>query len=71
MDILIEGFPYFASTHEIKKLFRRYGSVKKVKKDGARTYAIVNMPYLEQAERAIEDLNGSRFFDREIIVRKK
>ena len=71
MDILIEGFPYSASSHEIKKLFRRYGSVKKVKKDGARRYAIITMPHIEQAMKAIEDLNGSRFFDRKIFVRKK
>ena len=59
MDILIEGFPYITSSHEIKKLFRKYGSVKKVKKDKARSCATVSMPHVEQAREAIEELNGS------------
>jgi len=71
MDILIEGFPYVASSYEIKKLFRQYGSVKKVEKDKARRIAIINMPHVDQARKAIDDLNGSTFFDRQLRVRER
>lgn len=71
MDILIEGFPYITSAHEIKKLFRKYGAVKKVKKEKARSCATVSMPHIEQARKAIDALNGSTLFDKCILVREK
>ena len=71
MDILIEGFPYVASSYDIKKLFRQYGSVKKVEKDKARRVAIINMPHVDQARKAIDDLNGSIFFNCKLLVRER
>jgi len=68
MDIVIEGFSMRATEYEIKRLFRKYGSVRRVKKEKMRNRAVVTMPYREQGEKAIKELDGTVFFGRAVRV---
>ena len=68
MEIMIEGFSMSVTEYEIKRLFRRHGSVKQVKKEKVRNRAVVTMPYRDQGEKAIKELDGTEFFGRVIRV---
>ena len=71
MDIIIKNFPPIISSYEIKRLFRKYGSVGEVRKEKMENTALVRMPHEYQAKKAINELNGSEFFGKRIKVEEK
>ena len=71
MKLRIEGYPGIISKYDIKKIFRRYGSVEKVEKERCRNRARVVMTYDYQAEKALKELDGSKVFGRIVRVSKE
>jgi RNA recognition motif-containing protein len=66
--------PYDTQEEELKSLFASFGSTQSVKviKDKytgrSRGFAFVEMNNEDEAERAIQDLNGYRLGERQIVV---
>lgn len=76
MNIFIASLPYRLEEAEIKEIFEDYGQVDSVKlitdRETGRSkgYGFVEMPNDEQALKAIEDLNGTEIYERNISVSK-
>ena len=76
MNIFIASLPYNLEEAEIKEIFEDYGQVTSVKlitdRDSGRSkgYGFIEMPNEEEALKAIEVLNGTEIYQRNISVSK-
>lgn len=76
MNIFIASLPFSLEEAEIKEIFEDYGQVNSVKlitdRDTGRSkgYGFVDMPNDEEANKAIEVLNGTEIYERNISVSK-
>ena len=74
MQIYIGNIGNMVHENDLKEIFKNYGQVSSIKiisdiKSGrSKGFAFVEMENKEEAQNAIEDLNGSKFNNREIIV---
>ena len=68
VQIIIKNFPLIFSEHDVKKLFEKYGSVKKIKKHKIKQKAVVTMPFLQQAQVAVRELDGKKVLGRSVEV---
>lgn len=74
MNIFIASLPYRLEETEIKEIFEDYGQVNSVKlitdRETGRSkgYGFIDMPNDEEALKAIEILNGTEIYDRNISV---
>lgn len=71
MKLLIEGYPGIISENEIAKIFSRYGSIEKVKKERGRNRVMVVMVDDYQAEKVLKELDGSKVFGRIVKISKE
>lgn len=76
MNIFIASLPYAMEETEIREIFEDYGLVNSVKlitdKDTGKSkgYGFINMPNDDEALKAIEILNGTEIYERNISVSK-
>jgi RNA recognition motif-containing protein len=76
MNIFIASLPFSLEETEIKEIFEDYGQVTSVKlitdRDTGRSkgYGFIEMPNEEEALKAIEVLNGTEIYQRNISVSK-
>ena len=76
MNIFIASLPYSLEETEIKEIFEDYGQVTSVKlitdRETGRSkgYGFIEMPNEEEALKAIEVLNGTEIYQRNISVSK-
>ena len=76
MDIYVGSLPYGVNEDELKQAFEGFGSVQSVNivKDKftgkSKGFGFVQMPSNEEAEAAIEGLNGKAFKGRTLSVNK-
>jgi RNA recognition motif-containing protein len=70
VNIVIKNFPHIYTEQDIKKLFKKYGSVKRVVKHKTKQEAIVTMPFQPQAQEAIYKLDGSKVLGRTVSVKR-
>ncbi len=76
MNIFIASLPYSLEETEIKEIFEDYGKVNSVRlitdKDTGKSkgYGFIEMPNDDEALKAIEVLNGTEIYERNISVSK-
>lgn len=76
MDIYVGSLPYDVSEDDLKQAFQGFGSVESVNivKDKftgkSKGFGFVQMPSKEEAEAAIDGLNGKEFKGRTLSVNK-
>jgi len=76
MDIYVGSLPYDVTEDELKQAFQGFGSVESVNivKDKftgkSKGFGFVQMPSKEEAEAAIDGLNGKEFKGRTLSVNK-
>jgi RNA recognition motif-containing protein len=77
MNIYVGNLPYTISEDELKQAFEAFGEVSaakivvdKMNNDKSKGFGFVEMPDEEQANNAIEALNGSELKGRNIVVNK-
>ena len=76
MNIFIASLPFKLEESEIKEIFEDYGEVTSARlitdKESGRSkgFGFVEMPNEEEALKAIEDLNGTEIYGRNIAVSK-
>jgi RNA recognition motif-containing protein len=74
MDIYVGNLPYAAMDDDLKQLFETYGSVKSARvvidrmSGRSKGFGFVEMDQREEADKAIENLDGSDFMGRDIRV---
>jgi RNA recognition motif-containing protein len=74
MKILITNIPYKLGEAELKQLLTQYGQVESVKlitdkETGKRKgFGFIEMPVKDQAQKAIDALNGTNVYGRQIVV---
>ncbi len=68
VDLIVKNFPQIFSEHDIKKLFKKHGSVKRIRKHKTKQEATVTMPFQHQAYVAIKELDGSKQLGKQIKV---
>lgn len=72
MKIVVENVPEGVSEHKLKKIFSKFGFVEHVHiseyYDKIGAMAVIDMPIEEQANEAIDNLDGFRLMGREINV---
>jgi RNA recognition motif-containing protein len=74
MNIFVGSLPFKLSDSELRELFEKYGEVSSAKiindRETGRSkgFGFVEMPDDEQAQKAIEELNGSDLKGRSIVV---
>jgi RNA recognition motif-containing protein len=72
--LFVGNLPYDTQEEELKELFARFGTAQSIKviKDKytgrSRGFAFVEMTSPDEAQRAIQDLNGHRIGERAIVV---
>lgn len=71
MKLRIEGYPGIIHENEIAKIFNKYGSVEKVKKELGKNRAMVVMNDDYHSEKALKELDGSKVFGRIVKVSKE
>lgn len=76
MKIFVASLPFKLEENDIRETFEEYGTVSSVKlvldKETGRKkgFGFVEMPDDEQAQKAIDDLNGLEIYGRAIAVTK-
>ncbi|WP_423148526.1 RNA recognition motif domain-containing protein [Rubrolithibacter danxiaensis] len=76
MNIFVASLPFKLEESEIKEIFEDYGEVTSARlimdKETGRSkgFGFVDMPNEEEALKAIEDLNGTEIYGRNISVSK-
>ncbi|MXV50190.1 RNA-binding protein [Pedobacter sp. HMF7647] len=76
MNIFIGGLPFQMTQADLEETFREYGSVETAKlildKETGKSkgYGFVEMPNDEEAEKAIQELDGIEIYGRKIGVKK-
>jgi RNA recognition motif-containing protein len=74
MNIYVGSLPFDLDEEELKEIFEEYGEVSTVKvitdkfTGKSRGFGFVEMPDVETAKKAIEDLNGAEIDGRTIVV---
>jgi len=74
MNIYVGNLPYSATENSLKALFETYGAVttSKIVTDkftgSSRGFGFVEMPNGDEAQKAIDGLNGKDFEGRKIVV---
>lgn len=74
MDIYVGNIPYTMSEDELRELFEAHGGVTSARiiKDRetgrSKGFGFVNMPETDEAENAINEMNGSDFKGRPLRV---
>jgi len=74
MDIYVGNLSYTASDSELRELFEQYGAVTSARviidkfTGRSRGFGFVEMPDQAEAEKAIENTNGSDFMGRPLRV---
>lgn len=76
MNIFVGSLPFKLEESELREVFEEYGEVTSVKiitdkfSGRSRGFAFVEMPDDEQAQKAIEELDGAEVDGRTIVVNK-
>lgn len=76
MNIFVGSLPFRMDENELREHFENFGEVESVKiitdkfTGRSRGFGFVEMPNDEEAKKAIEELNGTEFGGRAIIVNK-
>jgi RNA recognition motif-containing protein len=76
MDIYVGSLPFKIKEQELRELFEKHGEVSEVKividniTRQNKGFGFVTMPNDDEANKAIEALNGTEVMEREIIVNK-
>jgi len=74
MNIYVGNLPYSATENSLKALFETYGAVttSKIVTDkftgSSRGFGFIEMPNADEAQKAIDGLNGKDFEGRKIVV---
>lgn len=74
MNIYVGNLPYSATENSMRELFETYGSVttSKIVTDkftgSSRGFGFIEMPNADEAQKAIDGLNGKDFEGRKIVV---
>ena len=74
MNIYVGNLPYSATENSMRELFEGYGQVTTVKvvtdkfTGSSRGFGFVEMPNADEAQKAIDELNGKDFEGRKIVV---
>ncbi len=76
MNIFVSNISFKVRENSLQELFSQFGAVERVKivkdKETKRSkgYGFVEMPNDEEAQKAIDALNGSTHYERPLIVAK-
>jgi len=76
MNIYVGNLSYSATEDQLKGLFEEFGQVASAKiitdkfTGSPRGFAFVEMPLADEAQQAINELNGKSFEGRNIVVNK-
>mgnify|MGYP000957591262 CR=1 FL=1 len=76
MNIFVGSLPFSAGEADLRESFEAYGSVNSVKiitdkfTGRSKGFGFVEMSNEEEGQRAIDELNGSNFGGRNIVVNK-
>ncbi|MBN1632685.1 MAG: RNA-binding protein [Ignavibacteria bacterium] len=76
MNIFAGSLPYEVTESELEGMFKEFGTVSSVKiitdkyTGKSKGYGFIEMPDEEEAEKAIENLNGKEVDGRNIVVSK-
>lgn len=74
MNIYVANIPFAASEQEVRELFERYGKVESIRiildreTQKSRGFAFVMMKQADEAQSAIEQLNGFNFMGKTLAV---
>jgi len=66
--LYVGNLKYSATERELEELFSQFGEVKSVRIIGSRGFGFVEMGTPEEAERAMESLNGKEFLGRTLRI---
>ncbi|QYZ78571.1 RNA-binding protein [Methanofollis formosanus] len=66
--LYVGNLTYSVTEEELEELFSNYGEVKSVKIIGDKGFGFVEMETVEEAEKAMEALNGTEFVGRTMRV---
>jgi len=74
MNIYVGNLDFKVNENDLKEIFEEYGTVSSVKiisdkySGTSKGFGFVTMEEQDEANKALEELNGATFKDREIIV---
>ncbi len=74
MNIYVGNLPFSVDSEQLRSWFEEYGAVERATvvtdrfTGRSRGFGFVEMPNAEEAQRAIEALNGSQFEGRTLVV---
>ena len=74
MNIYVGNLPYSATENSMRELFETYGAIttSKIVTDkftgSSRGFGFIEMPNADEAQKAIDELNGKDFEGRKIVV---
>ena len=74
MDIYVGNLPYDATDADLQQLFQKYGTVASVRvitdklSGRSKGFGFVEMPDHDEADKAIQNTNGSDFMGRSLRV---
>ncbi len=66
--LYVGNLRYSATEQELEELFSQYGEVKSVRIIGSRGFGFVEMGSPEEAQRAMDALNGKEFLGRTLRI---
>ena len=75
MDLFVAGLPFDMDKEELQDIFEDFGAVVSTKvitdieTGKSRGFGFVSMPNIEEAEKAIKDINGSSIEGRTLTVK--
>jgi len=76
MNIFVGSLPFSIEETELKEMFEEYGEVASAKiitdkfSNRSKGFGFIDMPNDEEAQRAIDGLNGTEIGGRKIVVNK-
>ncbi|MGB8367457.1 MAG: RNA-binding protein [Candidatus Babeliales bacterium] len=76
MNIYVGNLSYSVTEEQLKGLFEEFGQVASAKiitdkfTSSPRGFAFVEMPLMDEAQQAIDNLNGKDFHERKLMVNK-